>query len=173
MKVSIIDDNNIIVFLNAFNIKNIDFNNKENIEKNFRELFLKLKYIYNLNIKGYYNINIYIDKVYGAILEIEHEDIEYFDYYDNKIDMRVNVVSDAKFLYKIKDLFDLNEDILNNIVLYKFRNNLYVLLKENISFYKLGSLLEISDLVYGSKVDDILKMGYIVKNRIWYSIFYI
>ena len=36
MKVSIIDDNNIIVFLNTFNIKNIDFDSKENVEKHFR-----------------------------------------------------------------------------------------------------------------------------------------
>jgi len=123
MKVIIIDDDNIIVFLNKFNIKNIDFDSKENIEKNFRNIFLRLKHIYNLNIKGYYNINIYTDKFYGAVLEIEHEDIEYFDYFDNKVDMRVNVVSDSKFLYKIKDIFCLDKTLLNNI--YLFKNDYY------------------------------------------------
>ncbi len=157
MKVIIIDDDNIIVFLNKFNIKNIDFDSKENIEKNFRNIFLRLKHIYNLNIKGYYNINIYTDKFYGAVLEIEHEDIEYFDYFDNKVDMRVNVVSDSKFLYKIKDIFCLDKTLLNNI--YLFKNDYYIELKRKISDYELGLILENSDLIYGDIVNDILKLG--------------
>lgn len=39
MKVSIIDEDNIIVFLNNFNIKNINFDIKENIEKILEKYF--------------------------------------------------------------------------------------------------------------------------------------
>lgn len=163
MKVSIIDEDNIIVFLNNFNIKNINFDIKENIEKNFRKIFLKLKHIYGLNIQGYYNINIYIDKIYGAVLEIEHEDIEYFDYFDNKVDMRVNVISNIKFLYKIKDILDLDKKILKKVTIYNFKNEYYLLLKKEISIYEIGYILEMTNLIYDGIVDDILKLGNKIK----------
>lgn len=162
MKISIIDEDNIIVFLNTINLKEMDFSNKEDLESKFKDLFLKLKYIYNINIRGYYSINIYIDKIYGAILEIEHENIEYFDYFENKVDMRINVLSDVKFIYKIKDIFKLNKELCNSSIAYVFKGKIYVLLKKNISFYNLGYLLELSDIVYGGIVDDILKLGKII-----------
>ena len=161
MKVNIIDDNNIIVFLNKFNIKNIDFKNRENIETNFRKIFLKLKHIYNLNIKGYYNINIYIDAYYGAVLEIEHEDIEYIDYFDSQIDMRVNVIKDNEFLYKIDDIF-LNDRIINKIDIYNFKEEYYIKIKKDVTDYEIGKILENSELVYGDITIDILKIGSII-----------
>ena len=162
MKVNIIDDNNIIVFLNKFNIKDIDFKNRENIETNFRKIFLKLKHIYNLNIKGYYNINIYIDAYYGAIIEIEHEDIEYYDYFDTQVDMRVNVVNDNKFLYKIKDIFNIDESLINKIDIYVFKDNYYIKIKKDVTDYEIGKILENSELVYGDITIDILKIGIII-----------
>jgi len=166
MKVKIIDDNNIIVFLNSLNIKNIDFDNRENIEKNFRNIFLKLKHIYDIDVEGYYNINIYKDISYGAVLEIEHENIDYFDYLDKTIDMRVNVISNTKFLYKLYDILKLDKKTLDKAKLFSFKNEYYLFLKE-ISFYELGILIENSDLIYGSIVDEILKFGKEINIRIW------
>ena len=165
MKVNIIDDNNIIVFLNKFYIKNIDFNNRENIEKNFRNIFLKLKHVYGLDIKGYYNIDIYMDEIYGAVIEVEHEDIEYFDYFDNKVDMRVNVISDYTFLYKINDILRIDKEILKKVIIYFFRNQYYLKLKDEFNNYELGNILENSELIYGDITRDILKIGN--KINIW------
>lgn len=159
MKVNIIDDDNIIVFLNKFYIKNIDFKNRDNIEKNFKNIFLKLKHVYGLDIKGYYNINIYMDEVYGAVLEIEHEDIEYFDYFDNKVDMRINVVTDSKFLYKVKDIFMIDKDMLREITIYIFKNQCYIKLKKQLNDYEMGTILENGELIYGDITTDILEMG--------------
>lgn len=158
MKVNIIDDNNIIVFLNKFNIKNIDFSNRENIEKNFRNIFLKLKHIYKLDIKGYYDIKIYTDKYYGAVLEIEHEDIEYIDYFDSQIDMRVNVIKDNEFLYKIDDIF-LNDRIINKIDIYNFKEEYYIKIKKELNNYDMAYILENSNLIYDNITFDILKLG--------------
>lgn len=159
MKVNIIDDNNIIVFLNIFNIKNIDFDSKENIENHFRNIFLKLKLLYNINIKGYYNINIYMNKKYGAFLEIEHEDIEYFEYFDNKVDMRINVISDVIFLYKINDIFMLDKNILRKIDIYFFKDSFYLYLNSNLDVYKMGELFELGNLIYGNECNEVVKLG--------------
>jgi len=159
MKVNIIDDNNIIVFLNKFNIKDIDFKNRENIEKHFRNIFLKLKHIYKLDIKGYYDIKIYIDKYYGAVLEIEQEDIEYIDYFDSQIDMRVNVISDNEFLYKIDDIFIINKKIFKDIDIYTFKNEYYIKIKNELDNYYMAYVLENSNLIYNNITFDILKLG--------------
>ena len=159
MKVNIIDDNNIIVFLNKFNIKNIDFKNKDCIEKNFRNIFLKLKRIYELNIKGYYTINAYIDEYYGAILEIEHEDIEYFDCFETQVDMHVNVIYDNKFLYKINDIFMLDEALLKKLEIYIFKDEYYINLDKVFNDYEIGKILETGELIYRDITSDILKLG--------------
>ena len=132
MKINI-DGDKIIVFLNKFNVKDIDFKNRENIETSFKNIFLKLKHIYNLNIKGYYNINTYIDTYYGAIMEIKHEDIEYYDYFDSQVDMRVNIVKDNNFLYKIKDIFMIDKSLFNKIEVYTYKNISLILYKKLLS----------------------------------------
>jgi len=159
MKVNIIDDNNVIVFLNKFNIKSIDFKNRENIEKNFRNIFLKLKHIYKLDIKGYYDIKIYIDKYYGVVLQINYEEIEYIDYQDSQIDMRVNIISDNEFLYKIEDIFIIDEKIFKDIDIYIFKEEYYIKIKKDLNDYDMAFILESSNLIYDNITFDILKLG--------------
>lgn len=166
MKVDIIDENNIIVFLNQFFIKDMNFLDKNLLEDQFRKLFLKLKDIYNIEINGYYDINIYIDKYYGSILEIKKEEIEYLDYFDDQIDMRIIISKYSIFLYKIIDIFEIPKDILKNSIIYKYQNNLYLELKKKIDNIEMGKLLENSFLVYGVVSDKILKNGRKIKNNL-------
>lgn len=162
MKISMIDDNKIIVFLNTLKLKQINFEDKDNIEDNLRKIFLVLKYTYNLNIKGYYNVMIYLNYNEGAVLEIEHEDIDYFDYFDSKVDMRVNVIFNSNFLYRVNDILDVDKTILNKTKIYVFKNNYYLLLKGKLNFSEVGRLFEFSKLEYGSKVEDIIRLGNLV-----------
>lgn len=162
MKITMIDDNNIIVFLNILRLKEIDFEDKDNIEDNLRKIFLVLKYTYNLNIKGYYNVMIYLNYNEGAILKIEHEDIDYFDYFDNKVDMRVNVVFNSKFLYQVSDILDIDKSILNKAKVYVFKDVYYLLLKEKLTFNEFGRLFEFSKIEYGTIVEEITRVGNLI-----------
>ena len=166
MKVDIIDENNIIVFLNQFFTKDMNFLDKDLLEEQFKNLFLKLKDIYNIEINGYYDINIYIDKYYGSILDIKKEEIEYLDYFDDQIDMRIILSKYSVFLYKIIDIFEIPKDILNSSLVYKYQNNLYLELRKKIDNIKIGKLLENSFLVYGPITDKILKNGRKIKNNL-------
>lgn len=166
MKVDIIDENNIIVFLNQFFTKDMNFLDKNLLEDQFRKLFLKLKDTYNIEINGYYDINIYIDKYYGSVLEIKKEEIEYLDYFDDQIDMRIIISKYSVFLYKIIDIFEIPKNILKDSLIYKYKNNLYLELKKNIDNIEMGKLLENSFLVYGTVADKILKNGRKIKNNL-------
>lgn len=154
MKVKIIDENNIIVFLN-----NNKLNYKDQLEKQLKELFNKLKDIYKLNIYGYYNIRIYIDKYYGSIIDINKEDIEYVDYNQDEIDMRIEIQK-TNFLYKINNYYNLNIDS----IIYKYNNNYYLKLEKEINNYNLGKLLELSEIIYNN-TDTIIKYGNILQNQ--------
>lgn len=155
MKVDVKNENDLVVFLNNKCIENIDFDDRNNLETYFRSLFLKLKNIYGINISGYYNINVYINKCFGVVLEMFREPLECLDYF-NSIDMQVNIIKDSEFLYKINDFSDKHK-------MYFYKNNLYLKISKEINFIELGKLLENSVLIYGNMVDEILKYGKIKK----------
>ena len=45
-------------------------------------------------------------------LEIEKEDIDYLDYFNSSIDMKINKPKKTKFLYKTKDIFLIDKKLL-------------------------------------------------------------
>ena len=140
-----ITDNKIIVFLD----KKFDVT-KMNLEKYFKKLFNKIKINYGIDVSGYYNIDVYVDNYYGNIIEINKEDNEYYNFF-NQIDMRIKI-NKGIFLYEI-DYEYLNNKIINNCILYKLNNRLYLQIKNDI----VNNILEYSNIIYGKEVRKILK----------------
>ena len=95
-------DNTCIVYLNKYNIIDMDFSNTKVLERDLKSLLLRLKKYYKIDIKGYYNITVYIDEYYGAVLKIE-EDNDYYDYFDDTIAIRMKKVK-SNFLYEVDDI---------------------------------------------------------------------
>ena len=158
MKVDVKNENDLVVFLNNKYIENIDFNDKNNLEKYFRSLFLKLKNIYGLNINGYYSINVYINKHFGVILEMFREPLECFDYF-NSIDMQVNIIKDSEFLYQVNDFW-------SKYKTYFYKNKLYLRISNEIDFIELGELLENSILIFHQHYYHILKYCFLIVHLI-------
>lgn len=148
MKV-IMNDDKIIVFLNNKDYLLVE---KNNIEKYIKSLFFKLENNYNLDLNGYNEVLIYKDLNYGIILELNKDDINYFF---EQSDIRVNVFRKNKFLYNI-DYSYLDNEILSNTVIYKYKNKIYLKIKNNINENIFNKILEYSDIVYGEKVLEIL-----------------
>ncbi len=69
MKVLSIDSEYIELLI--MDMDNDDLNNKIILEDKFRKIFLKLKDLYDINITGYYSIDIYISMYLGAIVTIK------------------------------------------------------------------------------------------------------
>lgn len=145
-------DNKIIVFL----YKRINFK-QINLENYFKKLFIKFKEDYHIELNGYYSINIYIDKFYGSVIEIENEDLDYYNYF-NQIDMEVKL-NDNVFLYEM-DYEYLNKSIINNSNIYKLKDKLYIQVKDNNI---LNKILEYSNIIYGEKIKYVLKNSKKVK----------
>ena len=145
-------DNKIIVFLN----KRLDLD-KIKLEIYFKKLFLKIKDRYSLKLNGYYNINVYIDDYYGSIIEIENEDLDYYNYF-NQIDMEIKV-NRTTFLYEI-DFDYITKDILTKTNIYKLNNKLYFKIKDKSIVNK---IIEYSKIIYNEQVKEIMKKSQKVK----------
>lgn len=155
----IVGNNKFIVFLNKD--ENIDFDNKTKMEKYFKDLFSKIKNKYNVDISGYYNIDIYIDKYYGSIIEIEDEQLDYYTYF-NQIDMEINVLKNSLFLYEIGYEF-LDKKILDKVICYKINDKIYLQIISDIDDLLLAKIIEYGHILYGKEVDKIVKQGKKVK----------
>lgn len=160
MKIVMRDDK-IVVFLNKKEIVNLDFNDELKLEEYFKMLFIKLKKNYEIELNGYYNIDVYQDKQFGAILEIENEELEYYNYF-NQIDMKINILKNSSFLYEIEYGF-LDNEILSQTICYKNSDKIYLKIEKDINDITFAKILEYSEIIYGDVIQDILKYGKKVK----------
>lgn len=132
------------IYIKKYLIENIDFSSKSDIEKYLKKLFKTLNNKYNISIEGFYNITVYIDKYYGIILHLEKEDMEYFEYYKNQVDMRL-VTIHTDFMYEVDDI---PYNIIDKVNIKIKNKNIYIKLKEELSNIEMMNLLENSKIVY-------------------------
>ena len=165
MKINYIDENNIIVFLNKIKIKDKLLLSSSYLENYFRNLFLILKEKYQINISGYCNVTLYQDNIYGVIVDIKKEFTDYFDYFDNQVDMKIDIAKNTVFLYKVNSLSNLCEKDYSLFYIYLYNDNIYLKPKKNISQLTLGSLIENSTIVYGDLCNKVLKYGKKIKSK--------
>lgn len=148
-----------IVFLNNLNIKNIDIHDEDSLEEYLKLLFSKINDKYNLELNNYYNINVYNDLNYGVIIEIEQEELNYYNYFNDY--MKINISDISLFLYEI-DIDYLNNDILNFCTCYKNKNKVYLKIN-NINECNYMYILEYANIIYGEEVKKILEISEKVK----------
>jgi len=156
MKVSINSDDEIIVFLNNSYIEELNFTDRRKTENYFKSLFQKLSKNYDIEMNGFYNVNVYINKHYGYILEINIENTDYYTYFGNQIDMKINLIKDNNFLYEIDFLY-LEPNLLKYCHIYRDGKKLYLKIKNDIDNLILGELLEKSNIIYGESSKQIIK----------------
>ena len=144
MNIKFIDDLTLDIYIKKELIDNIDFNSKDDLEKYLKRLFKTLKNKYDIVIEGFYDITVYIDKYYGVIFHLEKDDVEYYDYFKNQVDMRI-ITIDTEFLYLVDDI---PYDLVNKINVLIKNDNLYLKIKEQLNKLEMMKLLEISKVVY-------------------------
>lgn len=141
MKVEMLS-NTIIVYL----LDNKKYNDDSDIKKILINVFDNLEKYYNITFTSDYDLELYINRYYGMILEItENEDF----IYDDIVNLKLNVLRDTLFLYEVDDPFE-----YINYEIYYYNDKFYVNAKrEDID------LIENSNLVYGDIVYKIIGRG--------------
>lgn len=156
MKVIINDDVNMIIFLNKMYLKEIHFHEYDELEKEFKNLLKVLKRYYHINISGYYDVDVYLDSFYGAVLELNHEEMEYFGYFDDEIEIQLKI-RHIDFLYKIEDPFFLDSSLKSKVSIYKYKQKLYLKINKKIDDFLLGKIIENSKIQYKLDYNMIIK----------------
>ncbi|MBR3199527.1 MAG: hypothetical protein IKG27_05905 [Bacilli bacterium] len=131
--------------------------NKEYLKKDFtenkiEELIKEIIKNYNINLKGYYNVKIYKDEKYGIIINISKEELEYLDYFNNEVNLNIEMCKDS-FLYKIYDLYSI-KNILKKLRIRKYNDSFYIEPKD-ITNVEFGIILENSIIIYGNEANKI------------------
>ena len=141
MKVEMLS-NTIIVYL----LDNKKYNEDSDIKKILINVFDNLKKYYNITFTSDYNLELYINRYYGMILEIKEKG----DFiYDDIVNLKLNVLRDTLFLYEVDDPLE-----YINYEIYYYNDKFYVNAKrEDIN------LIEDSNLVYGDIVYKIIGRG--------------
>ena len=141
MKVEMLS-NTIIVYL----LDNKKYNEDSDIKKMLIKVFDNLEKYYDITFTSDYNLDLYINRYYGMILEIkENEDF----IYDDIVNLKLNVLRDTLFLYEVDDPLE-----YINYEIYYYNDKFYVNAKrEDID------LIENSNLVYGDIVYKIIGRG--------------
>lgn len=157
MKLEFTDNNHFIIYLMKNIIKKVDFNNKDDVEKYFQKLFKRLKKYYHIDIQGYYSIKMYLDKYYGIVLDIQKEDIDYYDYLTNTVDMKVTTI-ETSFMYEIKDL-NIVQKLKSSVRVYKYHNKLYIQLIELLNEQEMMMLMENSLIIYNNEKEKFMSLN--------------
>lgn len=142
MNIKFISDYIFDIYLKQEFIKDVDFNSKDDLENYLKKLFKILNKKYNIIVEGFYDITVYVDKYYGVVIHLEKDNIDYYEYFKNQVDMRI-VTINTEFLYKVDDIPNNNKFkcIFNN-------NNIYLKIKEELTLLEMMKLMENSELIY-------------------------
>lgn len=154
MKLELFNLDNITIYLNKDYLNKINFNLEENVEKEFRKLFLKIKNIYNINMRGYYEVIVYVNNNYGIIIELEKDDDDYVKIFGDTLDMKIVFKFDSDIYYKLEEFENYN---FEDYHLYYDNNNFYIKLNknDNINYSEYLKLIENSTIIYGTSLNDI------------------
>ena len=152
----LIIDDDIDIYLSKPYLKNIDLNDIKVIKKIIKKINKK----YDIDLYGFIEVKIYIDKNYGVIINIKKEELEYFDYFNDEIEMNIEIINDS-FLYKINNIY-----INSKIKTYKYKDSLYISI-DKIDNINLGKIIETSEIIYGDKAKKIIEKNNIIEVITW------
>lgn len=144
MKIEEIDDDRFVIYYSLILDDILEYD-VEDIKLFIKILVVRLQNKYNLDIKGYYHLDVYVNKI--LILEFYK-----IDEYCDKVDLNIIIHLDSTILVKFDDYF-LNE---NKKYLYKDK---YYMKIEDIDFNK---YIEFIEFIYEKQAKYILDNAIVV-----------
>ena len=118
------------------------------IENLFNKIFNKYK------LKGTVVFNIYIDNMYGMIIEVNKKNDLIGDIVDIKIKFNINI----SFLYEVDYLYLIDNDITNQNIYY-YKDKFYLEIVNNIDKDKYIKLLDNCFVIYDNNINNIINKG--------------
>ena len=148
---NVIDKDSFII--KVFNCDNFDIYDHEDIKEMVSSVFNKVLNKYNLC--GEILFNIYVDKLYGLIIEVNKiDDLLVKDVIDLKIKFNLNI----SFLYEV-DYFYLVDNNIDNQNIYYYKDKFYLEIINDMDKNDYLKLLDNSSIIYDDKINDVIDNG--------------
>ena len=133
-----------------FKIYLISKKNEElDLKRYVKKIIIKLKNKMNKYIEGYYNVNVYVNEIYGIVIELEKTGD--FDFFKDFLELNIKIYENSKMYYKFSDYFTL----INKNNIYYFDNNYYIDI-ENLNKKELLYITDFGEITYGKKLNNII-----------------
>lgn len=148
-----VEEDSFIVYLNKDYIQEIDFKIKKQVETCFKGIFNKIRRRLNKDINGFFSIKVFLNNEFGAILLLNKEELEYYDYFANQVDMQIEIEYDAKILLEFEDILNMN---ITDTIVYLYNNKYYINYIKDIKY------VEFANVIYGDKAEFIINNATII-----------
>lgn len=158
MKVESTGNDSYVLFLSTDYIGTIAFDSKEEIGLYLKDIIVLLRKRYGLVLKGFYEVNIYINEKVGMFIEIEN--IDDYDFLIEEIDLKIIIHFDSEVYFKTN-----NYDFISNYSSIKFLDNNYYINVVDINDNDIIKLIEFGEFVYGDGCNKIDSESLILINK--------
>ena len=152
MHVESLSDNQLMIYINNQYFVSLDWNNKEEITKNVKNLILKLNRIYHLELSGFYKMTIYLNKKVGMMIELSK--LEDFGIEIKTIDLRITIYLNSEIWIAVKDW-----DMVKTSPIIYYHNGYYYSDIATFSKEKLMQITEWGNFIYGEEIEKIKQNG--------------
>ncbi len=153
MKVEKINDELLSIFLNIYYFKKTDINNKLELINIIKELLNKVENRFNLNLNGFYKINVYPNKKLGVFLDLIKIDDNEFT---SGADFRIVIHQNEKFYLETDNYED-----FKYIKRKKYFNRKFYINIEDLK--NITKEIDLGNIIYGNDIKNILKEAKNVK----------
>lgn len=153
MRFEIVDDDCIDVFINKYNFRNFEIDQKDILLTTIKDLILKMNIRYKLNLSGFYKIKVYPNDRLGVFLNIIKIDDNDFS---NEAEFRIIVYNDEKFFLETEEV-----EIFDRKILKRYYNGKFYIDIDEID--NIFSFIDMGNIIYGNDVKKMLVNSKIVK----------
>lgn len=152
MKCDVIDDNHYLIKIYN-DYLDFDIYDHDEIKIFIEKIYNKILKKYN--IKGLLTFNMFIDNMYGMIIEVEKNN----DFIiKNLVDIKIKFNLNISFLYEV-DYFYLLENNINNQNIYYYNSKYYLEIIREMDKKTYLNLLDNSFIMYNDEINNIIDNG--------------
>ena len=141
MKVEIINDEDLDIYINPYNFNDINCYDRENIMSYIKEILPSINNRYKLNLNGFYKIKSYFNDKVGLFLNVIKIDDNDFN---NEADFRIILFQNEKFLFETED-YDLIKEYKSKRY---YKNKFYVDIDD---IENINRLVDMGGIIYGEE----------------------
>ena len=164
MKCDVIDDNHYLIKIYN-DYLDFDIYDHDEIKIFIEKIYNKILKKYN--IKGLLTFNIFIDNMYGMIIEVEKNNGFIIK---NLVDIKIKFNLNISFLYEVDYFYLIDNNIVNQNV-YFYNDKFYLEIINDMKEEDYIKLLDNSIIVYNDKINNIINNGIKLSNikNMWYT----